>query len=59
MLDRKFLVKELIRYELERLIDNPEGLPEYVEFFFNGGFSRWTTDALQKKYDLFIKEDEQ
>lgn len=59
MLDRKFLVKELIRYELESLIDNPEHLEECTNFFMDGGFSRWTNDALQKKYDLFIKESEQ
>lgn len=57
MIERKVLVRELIRYELECLIDNPEMLEEYIEFFFNGGFSRWTTDALQKKYDLFVKEE--
>lgn len=57
MLDRQFLVRELIRYELETLIDNPELLEENIEFFFNSGFSRWTTEALQKKYNLFIKEE--
>ena len=56
MLDRKFLVKELIRYELESLIDNPKHLEECTNFFMDGGFSRWANDALQKKYDLFIKE---
>ena len=57
MLDRNFLIRELIRYELQCLIENPDLLEENIEFFFDNGFSKWKTEALQKKYELFVKED--
>lgn len=56
MNNRQFLIKELTKYELECFLDNSEYLEENVEFFANGGFSKWTDEALQKKYDLFIAE---
>ena len=58
MLDRKTLIKELIRYELKNLLNDPELFEENINFFFYGGFSRWTNEALQRKYDLQVKEEE-
>ena len=63
MLNRQQMIEELTKYELSFLLDIiPDTVPSYfdemVEFFAKGGFNTWTTEALQKKYDLFIKEEQ-
>ena len=58
MPNRRDLIEILTRYELENLLDNPELMDENVKFFFHGGFNTWTTEALHKKYELFIKEEQ-
>ena len=60
MPNRNDLIEMLTRYELECLLDNPDKhtLCEVTEFFANGGFNTWTTENLNKKYELFIKEEQ-
>lgn len=58
-MNRKQLIEELTRYELEWFLENNDkhSLTEIAEFFSNGGFTDWSDSELQTKYDLFIKED--
>lgn len=55
-LNRKQIIEDLIRYELECLHDNfdKHSLEEVTDFFANGGFNSWTDEELQKKHKLFI-----
>ena len=56
-MNRKELIYELTKYELDWFVDN--GKPYdilFYEFFANGGFNVWDDKELQKKYDNFIKE---
>jgi hypothetical protein len=59
MPDRKKLIYDLIVYELEFLHSNfdKHTLSEVADFFANGAFNSWTDEALQEKYNLFIKEE--
>lgn len=57
MPNRRDLIEMLTQYELQNLLDNPELFEETARFFFHGGFNVWETEALHKKYELFIKEE--
>lgn len=48
---RELMIKELIQYELEFLISNEQELKNVSEFFFNGGFHKYTDEQLK---DLYI-----
>jgi hypothetical protein len=58
MLNRKTLINELTKYELQWFMDQEDDklLAETTEFFANGGFVNWSDDDLVKKYELFIME---
>jgi hypothetical protein len=59
-MSRKEIIEALIMFELEWLHSNfdKHSLLQVTEFFRDGGFGSWTDEALQEKYDLFIKEGE-
>lgn len=59
MNNRQKIIEELTEYELSFLLDSGDSntLSEMVEFFSNGGFHSWGDEKLQKKYDLFIREE--
>lgn len=58
-MDRKELLYELTKYELDYLIQNVDfnDMLDFYEFFASGGFYNWSDEALQQKYNDFIKED--
>jgi len=59
MLDRSFLIQELTKYELKWFLDQADDrlLNETMAFFADGGFINWSDEDLNKKYDLFIREE--
>jgi hypothetical protein len=58
-MDRKELLYELTKYELDYLIQNVDfnDMLDFYEFFANGGFYNWSNEALQEKYNESIKEE--
>ena len=60
MLNRQKLIYELTKYELEWFSQNDDDqhLWELSDFFANGGFISWDDKSLQKKYELFIAEEQ-
>ena len=59
MLDRKMLIKELTRYEVQWLLDQDDQklVDEVAEFFSKGGYFNWSLEDLLNKYKLQIAED--
>jgi len=59
MLNRKELIYELTKYEIECFSknDDDQHLWELSDFFAKGGFISWNDESLQKKYELFIAEE--
>ncbi len=59
MLDRKTMIKDLTQYELKWFLDQADDrlINETISFFADGGFINWSDEDLNKKYDLFIKEE--
>jgi hypothetical protein len=60
MLNRQELIYELTKYELEWFSQNDDDqhLRELADFFAKGGFFGWDDKSLQKKYELFIAEEQ-
>jgi len=60
MLNRKELIYELTKYELKWFSQNDDDqhLWELSDFFAKGGFLVWDDKSLQKKYELFIAEEQ-
>ena len=58
-MNRKQKVEDLIRNELEWLVSNYDkhSLEEVTEFFLSGGFSNWTDEQIEKKWQDFCLED--
>ena len=56
---REDLIFELTEYELKYLIENHDkhAIVEVAEFFIRGGFSLWSDEQLEKKYNDFIAEE--
>jgi len=61
MLNRQELIYELTKYELKwfsQNYDDDQHLWELSDFFAKGGFITWSDESLQKKYELFILEEQ-
>ena len=60
MTNREELIDELTKYELEWFSQNDDDqhLWELSDFFAKGGFITWSDESLQKKYELFILEEQ-
>jgi len=58
-MNREELIDALTRYEIQWFLDqdNQAYVDDMTEFFAKGGFIAWTTEELQKKYDLQIAEE--
>ena len=56
-MNRKELIYELTKYELEWFSQNTENIKYVSDFFATNGFNSWSDEELQKMYDEFIKEE--
>jgi hypothetical protein len=53
-MDRKQIIEELTRQELEWLVQNvtEHNMVDMTEFFARGGFNSWTDDQIKNKFLL-------
>ena len=61
MLNRQELIYELTKHELQwfsQNADDDQHLWDLSDFFAKGGFMAWDDESLQKKYELFILEEQ-
>lgn len=49
------LIKALIQYELQFLIDNPQWLEDTVSFFAAGGFNDMSYEVLRNLYKQHLE----
>ena len=50
-MNKEQMVLSLVKYELQYLLDNPEGLHDVAIFFANGGFNNLTLEQLKEEYE--------
>lgn len=61
-MNREKLIYLLTKYELKWFLENgndSQQLWGLSDFFAKGGFAEWSDENLQKKYDLFLAEENQ